>query len=180
MLFNISSIFFLKLSPSKERKQPSNLRLVYTSDFGARFRSKLVRSSNLGKWASLMRNRTLKSCREGLFQGGGAGLDLGPMCFWSHGNLCSTPSQQSTWSGLDLLDQGSGGPKQGLWGWLVEQEAMHGQRRVLLLVVYIYEGVYECVCLVQVMYQVIGYVSALNRVWRACTAVTVRLGKKIR
>jgi len=46
------------------------------------------------------------------------------------------------------LDQGSGGPKQGLWGWLVEQEAMHGQRRVLLLVVYIYEGVYECVCLV--------------------------------
>ena len=33
---------------------------------------------------------------------------------------CSTPSQQSTWSGLDLLDlaltlnQGSGGPKQGL------------------------------------------------------------------
>ncbi len=34
--------------------------------------------------------------------------------------MCSTPSQQSTWSGLDLLDlaltinQGSGGPKQGL------------------------------------------------------------------
>jgi hypothetical protein len=39
------------------------------------------------------------------------------------------------------LNQGSGGPKQGLWGgWLSKKPfqkelAMHGQRRVLLLVI---------------------------------------------
>ncbi len=56
--------------------------------------------------------------------------DLGPVCFWSHGQSFSgkfyytqgvvlLPSSQ-LWSGLDLLElaltlnQGSGGPKQGL------------------------------------------------------------------